>query len=66
MRFADVSSPPELHIATCPRSCRLFLRRPDGSWVSRYVHAIADVDVVVDWLLAHIPTARPQEDAVSY
>lgn len=68
-RFADTSSPPEVLILTCARSCRLFLRKPDGGWVSRYVHDAAEVDVVLDWLLAripHIPTARHPEDAVSY
>jgi hypothetical protein len=58
LRLVDAHRPPEVLVRAAPPACRLFVRQRDasgsgwpprpGDWRSKYVHALRDVDRVLD------------------
>lgn len=61
LRMVDLEPSPEVLVLPALHACRVFVRSGDVDakgrrrWCSRYVHAIADVDEVLDALLDHLP-----------
>lgn len=52
IRFLDGPAPDVVVLGPHPNACRLFVRlRHDGTYASRYVHTVADVDATLDRLL---------------